>query len=79
MGLDAREAFFLDDGVILVEGQEDVLAYRRALKEMEIEIPGHFFGWGVGGAPKMRIIAKLLRPWVRTRGRTPRCRSGRRT
>jgi hypothetical protein len=60
MGLDAREAFFLEDSVILVEGQEDVLSYRRALKELGVEIPGHFFGWGVGGATKMRLVAKLL-------------------
>jgi hypothetical protein len=60
LGLDAREAFFLEDGVILVEGQEDVVLYRRIADQLGIEIDGDFFGWGVGGAEKMRTIAALL-------------------
>ncbi len=59
-GLDAREVFFLDDGVILVEGQEDVVFYRRMVKDLGQPIEGTFYGWGVGGAPKMRIIAGIL-------------------
>jgi ABC-type Mn2+/Zn2+ transport system ATPase subunit len=60
LGLDAREVFFLEDGVILVEGQEDVIGYRTAAEYLEIEIAGHFFGWGVGGASKMTTVASLL-------------------
>lgn len=61
LGLDAREAFFLEDGVILVEGQEDVVFYQQIADQLGVEIKGNFFGWGVGGAHKMRTIAMLLK------------------
>jgi len=60
LGLDAREAFFLEDGVILVEGQEDVVFYQRIADQRGTRIEGIFFGWGVGGADNMRTIAALL-------------------
>lgn len=61
LGLNAREAFFLEDGVILVEGQEDVIFYEKIAEELGIEIKGDFFGWGVGGAGNMSKIAALFR------------------
>lgn len=61
LGLNAREAFFLEDRVVLVEGQEDVVLYQRVAEQVGVEIEGDFFGWGVGGAEKMRAIAELLR------------------
>lgn len=61
LGLDAREVFFLEDDVLLVEGQEDVVCYRRIADDLGIQLPGEFFGWGVGGAEKMETIARLLR------------------
>jgi predicted ATPase len=60
LGLDAREVFFLDDGVVLVEGQEDVIQYKRILEQLAIEVHGDFFGWGVGGADNMKIVATML-------------------
>lgn len=60
LGLDAREVFFLDDGVVLVEGQEDVIQYKKILEELGIEVPADFFGWGVGGADNMKIVAAML-------------------
>lgn len=60
LGLDAREAFFLDDGVILVEGQDDVIHYVSVAEKIGVELNGTFFGWGVGGADKMPIFASLL-------------------
>jgi hypothetical protein len=60
LGLDAREVFFLDDGVVLVEGQEDVVFYRRMAELLSERIVGSFFGWGVGGAEKMQTVAALL-------------------
>jgi hypothetical protein len=60
LGLDAREAFFLEDRVILVEGQEDVVLYQRFADQLGVDIQGTFFGRGVGGADKMRAIATLL-------------------
>jgi energy-coupling factor transporter ATP-binding protein EcfA2 len=61
LGLDAREAFFLEDRVILVEGQEDVIFYQQIADQLEIKIDGNFFGWGVGGAENMETVASLLR------------------
>ena len=35
LGLNAREAFFLEDGVIVLEGQDDVVHYPKALDQLE--------------------------------------------
>jgi predicted ATPase len=61
LGLSAREAFFLDDRIVLVEGQEDVVIYPKILEQLGMSVSGEFFGWGVGGADKMAKIAGLLR------------------
>jgi hypothetical protein len=61
LGLDARAAFFLDDSVILVEGPDDVQLYPLVANELHQTVSGDFFGWGVGGAEKMRVVAALLR------------------
>lgn len=60
LGLDAREVFFLEDAVLLVEGQEDVVCYRYIADQLNAQLPCEFFGWGVGGAEKMKTIAQLL-------------------
>ena len=60
LGLDARGVFFLEDNVILVEGQEDVICYRQIAQQLQIDLLGEFYGWGVGGAHNMRIIAGVL-------------------
>lgn len=61
LGLDARKAFFLDEGVVLVEGQEDVLYIRKVLDQLDSQIDGSFYGWGVGGASNMGTIAMMLK------------------
>src|SRR5260221_4351273 len=61
LGLDAREIFFLEDRVILVEGQEDVIFYQAICEQLTTSLNGTFFGWGVGGAEKMPIIAQMLK------------------
>lgn len=61
LGLDAREAFFLEDKVVLVEGQEDVVFYPSVCEQIGLGLKGQFFGWGVGGADKMSVIAAVLR------------------
>ena len=61
LSLNAQEVFFLDDRVILVEGQEDVIFYPRILEDLGQSFMGNFFGWGVGGAEKMGVIAEILR------------------
>lgn len=58
-GLNAQEIFFVEDQVILVEGQEDVIFYTKVEGSVGA-LNGTFFGWGVGGAQNMPIICKLL-------------------
>ncbi|MGJ5619445.1 ATP-dependent nuclease [Sulfitobacter sp. MF3-043] len=60
LGLDANEVFFLSDGVLLVEGQEDVMYFPKVLNDLGLEIDAEFYGWGVGGATKMGTIAAIL-------------------
>jgi len=60
LGLDSKEIFFLEDNILLVEGQEDVIYYKKILEELGIKLNGEFYGWGVGGAEKMQFIARLL-------------------
>lgn len=60
MGLEAKEIFFLEDGVILTEGQEDVIMYSMAAKELGVDINGTFFGWGAGGASNISKLANIL-------------------
>jgi hypothetical protein len=59
-GLDAREVFFLEDHVILVEGQDDVVLYPSVLSQLGISIAASIYGWGVGGADNMGVIARVL-------------------
>lgn len=63
LGIDATEALFLADRVILVEGQEDVVCYRRIAEvvDSDVRLIGEFYGWGVGGDGNMRRIAAMLR------------------
>ena len=56
LGVEATEALFLEDRIILVEGQDDVVAFKRIAQELEMPLEGELFGWGVGGAPKMRFF-----------------------
>ena len=60
LGTNAAEIFFVGDGVIIVEGQEDVVFFNLIAHELNIELSGTFFGWGVGGAEKMPAVAQLL-------------------
>ncbi|MDP2089949.1 MAG: AAA family ATPase [Flavobacteriaceae bacterium] len=59
-GLDAREIFFLDDNIILVEGQEDVIFTDRILLLKNKKLNGTFYGWGVGGASNTDKVAQML-------------------
>ena len=70
LGLDAREVFFGEDGVVIVEGQDDVVHYptvldslvnsRKLAHESASYLRERFFGWGAGGADKIAIIVALL-------------------
>jgi predicted ATP-dependent endonuclease of OLD family len=59
-GLDARELFFQEDRVILTEGQEDVLTLPNIFQQLDIDMKGNFFGWGVGGAGNFTYLCKIL-------------------
>lgn len=58
-GLLAQEILFVEDKVILVEGQEDVVFFKRVEAVLE-PLAGTFFGWGVGGADNMANISSVL-------------------
>ena len=70
LGLSARETFFLEDGVVVLEGQDDVLYYPKALEQLAVkgQLPAdsasylreRFFGWGAGGADKVDKIMAVL-------------------
>jgi len=60
LGLVAQEIFFAEDRIILVEGQEDVIFFKRVQEEVG-QLGGTFFGWGVGGAENMEHIATVLK------------------
>ncbi len=59
-GLDSRELFFLEDRIILTEGQEDVLLLPSIFDQLKIPLPGNFFGWGAGGANNIIHLCKIL-------------------
>lgn len=58
--MNAREIFFQNDGIILVEGQEDVIRYLEIASQLGAEFEGEFFGWGVGGSGNFGVCAQIL-------------------
>ena len=61
LGISANEIFFLEDRIVLVEGQEDVVIYKKIASDIGKSFEGEFFGWGVGGAPKMQIFLSMFK------------------
>lgn len=60
LGLDAREIFFLEDKIILVEGQEDVIFLNLVFNHTGNQLNGDFYGWGVGGADNTDKVVAIL-------------------
>lgn len=60
LGSEAKEMFFLEDRIIITEGQEDVIMYNKAIDSLGYQLSGSFFGWGSGGASNINKIAKIL-------------------
>jgi len=60
LGLDAKEVFFLDENIILVEGQEDVVFFKRIIELLGLHLHGTFYGWGAGGATNIDKILKII-------------------
>lgn len=58
-GLLAQEIFFVEDRIILVEGQEDVVFFKQIETALG-QLDGTFFGWGVGGADNMARVSAVL-------------------
>ncbi|PCE15598.1 hypothetical protein AUC47_11975 [Microbacterium sp. SZ1] len=61
LGWDANAALFLDDGVVVVEGQEDAALLPRAFEQLAVPFNGSIFGWGSGGAYNVPRFLRLLR------------------
>ena len=61
LGLNAKEIFFVIDNVILVEGQEDVVYYKKLLDKYNINVNADFFGWGMGGADNCKNILDIFK------------------
>lgn len=59
-GLNTKEIFFQEDGIIVVEGQEDVLCFPDIEEQLGIKFNGSFFGWGAGGASQIEHVCSLL-------------------
>lgn len=60
LGVDATEALFLDDGIIVVEGQDDAVLLPRAFELAGVDFEGTIFGWGAAGAVKVTKVLTLL-------------------
>ena len=60
LGTDARSCFFAEDSLIITEGQEDVVLYPVIMQNLGMDIDLPFFGFGAGGASKIREVAYLL-------------------
>lgn len=60
LSLNANEIFFLNDNIILTEGQDDVICYKELFKKYSYDSKASFFGWGAGGATKMNFILDIL-------------------
>lgn len=60
LGLQTNEVFFLEGGIVLVEGQEDVVVFPRVARRLGFDFPWSFFGWGVGGGQNMGSVCQLM-------------------
>ena len=59
-GNDARSCFFTEDGIIITEGQEDVVLYPKIVQQLGVDTRIPFFGFGAGGASRIAEIAYIL-------------------
>lgn len=60
-GLDMKEILFAEDRVILTEGQEDIVCFKRGMLETKTTVFGDFFGWGAGGRDNIQKVCQLLK------------------
>ena len=60
-GLDARELFFIEDNIVITEGQEDVVIIPKICEDINIDLEANLYGWGIGGAEKIEKILNILK------------------
>lgn len=60
LGSDANEALFLEDGLVIVEGQEDAALLPRVADLVGEPRIGSILGWGAGGADNIEKLFMLL-------------------
>lgn len=61
-GLDAKDSLFINDGLILVEGQEDVICFNKLIDKADFNQEDFdFYGWGANGADTIVDIAMILK------------------
>ena len=60
LSLDANDIFFLNDKVVVTEGQEDVIGYKKLFAKFNLNKDISFFGWGAGSADKIEFILQIL-------------------
>jgi predicted ATPase len=60
LGIEANEVFFLEDGIVLLEGQEDVVYLPRVLEDLGLPPIENVFGWGAGGAENAPALLRLF-------------------
>lgn len=61
MGIEGKEMFFLDDNIIITEGQEDVTFYPIICTKLGIKLNVNLFGWGSGGVGNITSLLRLLK------------------
>jgi len=61
LGENAKEAFFLEDGILILEGLEDVTHLPMVLQDLGLAEFDNVYGWGSGGVTNMPLLAQLFR------------------
>lgn len=59
--LDAKEIFFQEDNIILVEWQEDVVLFPKVLEQINKSIKWHIFWWWMWWADKVEVICSIFK------------------
>lgn len=55
----SKEIFFLDK-IIIVEGVDDIYGYEHLFKKYNYYTTANFYGWGLGGASKIKNLLPIL-------------------
>ena len=61
LGDTMKEILFLNDNIILTEGQDDVIILKQLFEQKDISVKYSFFGWGAGGLDNVPTILNFLK------------------